>query len=147
MEHLYAQDRTHDGLTDQEELQDVLWQEAQKSKHQDYPKLCKLQTVRFLLEILSHSSHIFSLETLLHSQPIPPLQFVWVFLSKDVSHFLAKSALSTAFQTFTNHLLLSVHMCVYIYFSTFLCHTWCLTGILYLEASIYITVPTKTKAW
>lgn len=32
-----AQDRTRDGFTDQEP-QDVLWQESQKSKYQDYPK-------------------------------------------------------------------------------------------------------------
>lgn len=36
--------------------------------------------------------------------------------SKDVSNFLVKSALSTAFQTLTNHLLWSVHItCIYIY--------------------------------
>lgn len=44
--------------------------------------LCKQQTIRFLLEILRHSFGIFSHETLLHSQPIPPLQFVWVFCQK-----------------------------------------------------------------
>lgn len=107
--------------------------------------LWKLQTIRVLLQILRHSFSIFSLETLLHSQPIPPLQFVLCFCQKMSvifwlnllypQHF--KHSPITCFWVYTQHAYISISMFLYC--------TWSLIGTLDLEKCIYITVPTKLK--
>lgn len=63
----------------------------------------------------SFFQYIFTLESAAFTTNSTITVCVGLF-SKDVSNFLVKSALSTAFQTLTNHLLWSVHItCIYTY--------------------------------